>query len=176
MRQFATETAKPKNIPTSAYKHLGLEQVNPSTWKVINPKGGKTEVPASHGYWAGYRTTKALAWVIDLGYGQWMARCGNEVCNPTNLAAAKRQALAMAMGGVGDYEVTDPIKEYQGLSAIVEDRYARVFTVSEVQTPPQITNGEHRAGDDCPLDYHADSYPKLPPCLDRTVNPIEDVA
>src|SRR5918995_242850 len=25
----ATETAKPKNIPTSAYKHLGLEQVNP---------------------------------------------------------------------------------------------------------------------------------------------------
>jgi hypothetical protein len=101
MRQFATETAKPKNIPTSAYKHLGLEQVNPSTWKVINPKGGK--VPASHGYWAGYRTTKALAWVIDLGYGQWMARCGNEVCNPTNLAAAKRQALAMATIAAGHF-------------------------------------------------------------------------
>jgi hypothetical protein len=60
-------------------------------------------VPASHGYWAGYRTTKALAWVIDLGYGQWMARCGNEVCNPTNLAAAKRQALAMATIAAGHF-------------------------------------------------------------------------
>jgi len=32
---------------------------------------------------------EALAWVIDLGYGKWMARCGNEVCNLTNLAEAK---------------------------------------------------------------------------------------
>jgi hypothetical protein len=56
-----------------------------------------------------------------------MARCGNEVCNPTNLAAAKRQALAMAVGGIGDYQVSDPIKEYKELSALIEDRYAEEF-------------------------------------------------
>ena len=73
-------------------RHLKLEQVNAGTWKVVDPNI-KADVPAKLGHWAGYRTTKALAWVVDLGYGQWMARCGNEVCNPTNLAAAKRQAL-----------------------------------------------------------------------------------
>ena len=65
--------------------------------------------------------------MIDLGYGKWIARRGNEVCNPTNLAEAKRQALAMAVGGIGDYQVSDPIKEYQQLSAIIEDRYAPEF-------------------------------------------------
>jgi hypothetical protein len=77
---------------------------------------------------------KPLAWVIDLGYGQWMARCGNEVCNPTNLAAAKKQALAMAVGGIGDYQVSDPIQEYQQLSAIIEDRYGPEFKVARKPT------------------------------------------
>ena len=72
----------------------------------------------------GYRTTKALAWVIDLGYGQWMARCGNEVCNPTNLASAKRQALAMAKGACGDYVVSNPVAQLNGLTAILLEREA----------------------------------------------------
>jgi hypothetical protein len=126
----ATETARLKPVPASAYKHLKLERVNAGTWKAVNPDI-KTDVPAKLGFWAGYRTTKALAWVMDLGYGQWMARCGNEVCNPTNLAEAKRQALAMAAGGIGDYRVSDPIKEYQELSAIIEDQYAKSFVWSK---------------------------------------------
>ena len=113
---LATETAKPKAVPATASKHLELEQVNSCTWKVVSPNI-KTDVPAKLGHWAGYRTTKALAWVIDLGHGQWIARCGNEVCNPTNLATAKRQALAMSVGGLGDYQVSDPIREYQELAA-----------------------------------------------------------
>jgi hypothetical protein len=124
----ATETARLKPVPASAYKHLKLERVNAGTWKAVNPDI-KTDVPAKLGFWAGYRTTKALAWVMDLGYGQWMARCGNEVCNPTNLAEAKRQALAMAAGGIGDYRVSDP--EYQELSAIIEDQYAKSFVWSK---------------------------------------------
>jgi hypothetical protein len=86
--------------------------VNAGTWKVVDPNI-KTDVPAKLGHWAGYRTTKALACIVDLGYRQWMARCGNEVCNPTGLAEAKRQALAMAVGGMGDYRVSDAIREYQ---------------------------------------------------------------
>jgi hypothetical protein len=119
----ATETTRLKPVPASAYKHLKLEQVNAITWKVVDPDI-KTDVPAKLGHWAGYRTTKPLAWVIDLGHGQWTARCGNEVCNPTNLAEAKRQALAMAVGAIGDYRVSDPVRELQELSALIEDRRA----------------------------------------------------
>jgi hypothetical protein len=114
-----TETAKPDPVPSSTYKHLKLEQVNSATWKVVDPDI-KTDVPAKFGFWAGYRTTKALAWVVDIGHGQWMARCDEEVCNPTNLAEAKRQALAMAVGGIGDYQVLDQVAEYQKLSERVE--------------------------------------------------------
>jgi hypothetical protein len=124
----ATERETLKPVPASAFKHLDLEQVNACTWKVVDPNI-KTDVPAKLGFWAGYRTTRALAWVINLGYGQWIARCGNEVCNPTRLAEAKRQALAMAVGGIGDCQVTDPIKEFQRLSAIIEDRHAEEFPV-----------------------------------------------
>jgi hypothetical protein len=128
---IATETAKPKSVPAKAYKHLELEKVNAITWKVVDPKAPKTDVPASFGKWGGYRTSKALAWIMDVGYGQWVARCGNEICNPTNLAEAKRQALAMAVGGIGDYQVSNPIKELHDLTAIVEDRYAKEFRVTK---------------------------------------------
>jgi hypothetical protein len=131
----ATEMERLKPVPASAYKHLDLEKVNPCTWKVVDPEA-KTDVPASRGKWAGYRTSKALAWVMDVGYGRWMARCGNEVCNPTNLAEAKRQALAMAVGGIGDYQVSDPIKELHDLTAVMEDRYAKEFRV----TPPLLVD------------------------------------
>jgi hypothetical protein len=131
-------------------------------------------VPAKLGYWAGYRTIKALAWVIDLGYGQWIARCGNEVCNPTNLAEAKRQALAMAVGGTGDYQVSDPIKEYQELSAIIEDRYAPEFTVVEVAeepTAPVEAKVVQRCTADDDLTYDSNGYPELPTFLDHRSKP-----
>ena len=171
----ATESERLKPVPASAYKHLKLELVNTGTWKVIDPNI-KTDVPAKLGYWAGYRTTKALAWVIDLGYGQWIARCGNEVCNPTNLAEAKRQALAMAVGGIGDYQVSDPIKEYQELSAIIEDRYAPEFTVVEVAEEPTalveakfVNTAPPKQDDD--LTYDSNGYPELPAFLDRRPKP-----
>jgi hypothetical protein len=160
--------AKPKAVTERAYKHLELERVNASTWKVVDPKI-KTDVPAKIGFWAGHRTTKALAWVIDLGYGQWIARRGDEVCNPTNLAQAKRQALAMAVGGIGDYQVSDPIEEFQQVSAIMEDRYPEEFPAVIEDRPPEIGGG--LKGDDVQLDYHEDGYPKLPACLDRRRKP-----
>ena len=70
----ATETARLKPVPARAYKHLQLENVNASTWKVVDPETTKIDVPARLGKWAGYRTTEALAWVVEVGYGQWMAR------------------------------------------------------------------------------------------------------
>jgi CheY-like chemotaxis protein len=53
----ATETARLKPVPASAYKHLKLERVNAGTWKVVNPDI-KTDVPAKLGFWAGTEPLK----------------------------------------------------------------------------------------------------------------------
>ena len=76
----------------------------------------------------------------------------------------------MAVGGIGDYQVSDPIKEYQELSAIIEARYAPEFKVVEV---PTALSGESKSlqGDDYPLTYDANGYPELPACLDRRQKP-----
>jgi hypothetical protein len=39
-----------------------------------------TNVPASHGQWGGYRTTKALAWLINLAPNAWLAPEGLSCC------------------------------------------------------------------------------------------------
>jgi len=104
--------------PESLYlktSSLHCERVNNSTFKITD--GELINVPASRGQWAGYRTTKALVWVVKLGPDLWIARRGREICNPTSFNEAKSQALAMARGAAGDYFVADPIKELNELQA-----------------------------------------------------------
>jgi hypothetical protein len=169
----ALERSRPKTVPASAYQHLVLVKVNPIIWKVVDPNI-KTDVPAKLGHWAGYRTTKALAWVFDLG-GQWIARRGNEVCNPTNLAEAKRQALAMAVGGIGDYQVSDPIEEFQQLSASLR-RNEPIDEPTDLPlyvppAPNYLEGPTALQGDDVEREYYEDGSPKLPACLDRRRQP-----
>src|SRR5262245_57462441 len=54
-----SEEFKPENL--SQKTHLCFERVNDVTFKLTN--GEVTNVPASHGQWGGYRSTKAVAWV-----------------------------------------------------------------------------------------------------------------
>ena len=96
-----------------------FEPVNEVTWKLNN--GEITETPASHGQWGGYKTTKALAWVIRIGSNQWLARYGDMVSGPSSLPKAKAAAMTMAKGGVGDYYVANPISHLNGLSARLID-------------------------------------------------------
>jgi len=114
-----TAEFKPENLSlkTSA---LGCERVNDSTFKITN--GELSNVPASHGQWAGYRTTKALAWIIKLEAESWLARCGDQVCGPSSFVEAKADALAMAKGVHGDYLVRKPISHLNGLQARLLDR------------------------------------------------------
>jgi hypothetical protein len=109
---------KPEN-PTPKILSLYCERVNDCTFKITN--GELTKIPASHGQWAGYRTTKAIAWIIKLNSDAWLARCGNRICDPTSFNQAKSQALAMARGAVGDYFVADPIRELNELQARLVD-------------------------------------------------------
>jgi hypothetical protein len=110
---FKPEILSPKSSP------LHCERVNDSTFKITN--GELTNVPASHGQWPGYRTTKAMAWIIKLEAEAWLARCGNQVCGPSSFSEAKANAFAMAKGAIGDYYVRNPISHLNGLQARLLD-------------------------------------------------------
>ena len=97
-----------------------FEKVNEATWKLTN--GEMTNVPASHGQWGGYRTSKAIAWVINVAPNAWLARCGDQTSNPSRFTAAKAEAMAMAKGACGDYVVSNPIAHLNGLTAILLER------------------------------------------------------
>ena len=77
--------SKPEN--PSQKTHLRFERVNEVTFKLTD--GELTNVPASHGQWGGYRTTKAVAWVINIAPGQWLARCRDEAVRTLILQRGK---------------------------------------------------------------------------------------
>jgi hypothetical protein len=110
---------KPENLSVKTSSHR-CERVNDSTFKITN--GEPTNVPASHGQWAGYRTTKALAWIIKLEAGSSVARCGDQVCGPSFFSGAKANAFAMAKGAHGDHFVRKPISHLNGLQARLLDK------------------------------------------------------
>jgi hypothetical protein len=108
---------EPKNL--SQKSQLRFERVNEVTFKLTD--GDFTNVPASHGQWGGYRTTKAVAWVINIAPGQWLARCRNEASGPSPFNEAKANALAMARSAAGDYFIENPIDHLNGLQARLLD-------------------------------------------------------
>jgi hypothetical protein len=104
--------------------NLTFEKVNEVTWKLTN--GEMTNVPACHGFWGGYRTSKAIAWVIDVGVNKpaWFARHKDQCCGPLPLKDAKRAAAAMAKGVCGDYDIGRPIAHLNGMAARLLDAEA----------------------------------------------------
>ena len=112
------EEFEPENLSQKTKLHF--ERVNEVTFKLTD--GEVTNVPASHGQWAGYRTTKAVASVINIAPGQWLARCRDEACGPSSFNEAKANALAMARGACGDYFIENRIDHLNGLQARLLDR------------------------------------------------------
>ena len=92
-------------IEFSRKKPLRFERVNEVTWKLTD--GTYTDVPARPGKWGGYRTTKAVAWLMGLGPKRWVARRGDMASHPLPLAEAKTAARRMVVSGLYDYLVTD---------------------------------------------------------------------
>jgi hypothetical protein len=96
-QEFLSRNSISKNQP------LRCERVNEVTYKIT--AGEHTNVPACHGFWGGYRTTKALAWVMGLGHGLWQARCKDQASGPTTFSRARADAMTMARCSEGDYVV-----------------------------------------------------------------------
>jgi hypothetical protein len=133
-----------KEAHKSSNYRFQWEKVNSVTWKLTD--GAFTQVPASHGHWSGYRITKAIAWVIDVGSAAWLARCGDQAVGPTSLNDAKAAAIAMAKGGAGAYRVRDLIRSLNALAAEDLDREKGAKPTSEFDVPVDVLGGHHRPG------------------------------
>jgi hypothetical protein len=70
---------------------------------------------------SGRLCTKAVAWVINIARGQWLARFRDEASGPSSFDEAKANALAMARGAHGDYSIENPIDHLNGLQARLID-------------------------------------------------------
>jgi hypothetical protein len=99
----------------SGKQPLRCERVNEITFKITD--GEMTRVPVSHGQWSGYNTTKARAWVINVGNAAWLARCDDRASGPLPFKEAKAAAVAMAKGASGDYRISDPVEYLNALQA-----------------------------------------------------------
>jgi hypothetical protein len=121
-QEFATDTKGEFRYKSGISGKLEFEQINEVTWKLTN--GEMTNIPACHGFWGGYRTNKAVAWVFDVGVSKpaWIARCKEQCCGPIPLKDAKAAALAMAKGAAGDYRTIRPTEHLNGLAARLLDR------------------------------------------------------
>ena len=99
---------------------LCCERVNEVTYKIT--AGEFTNVPASHGQWGGYRTSKAEAWIICVAPGLWLARRRDQCCGPSTYSQAKADALAMTKGALGDYQIGNEVAHLNGLQALLLQR------------------------------------------------------
>jgi hypothetical protein len=74
--------------------NLRFEQVNACTWKLTD--GSMTITPTPPGrQWEGHKTTRALAWLMGLGHGKWLARYRDQAIGPSAFNKAKADVLKM---------------------------------------------------------------------------------
>ena len=97
---------------------LTLEQINDVTLKVTDGAGTKAWTGGRAG--ANYRTTRAVAWLMAVGNGQWIVRFRNKASRPMKLPKAKRYAIDMIKGIRAGIVVIDPISELNRMQCIVE--------------------------------------------------------
>jgi hypothetical protein len=106
----------------SGNRPLRCERVNDITFKITD--GEMSRVPAKLGWWGGYNTPRALAWVMNVGINSaaWLAQCDDKVSGPFSLNEAKATAINLAKGAAGDYRIRNAVTHLNGLQARLLDR------------------------------------------------------
>jgi hypothetical protein len=134
-----------KRVSSRAYKaeiekignrSLRWERVNDVTWKLVE-EGKNVEVPRVHGKWPGYRTSAAIAWVINVGWVAgcegWLGRCrdkrGDWCLGPTTFEDARKQTknwvLGLPVTGRADeWFPTNPARELHELQSRLMEKSA----------------------------------------------------
>ena len=151
---------------------LTFKQVNACTWKLTDGRGSLA--------WSGdrsgsYRTSRAVAWLLAVGGGRWVARYRNKSSKPMKLPKAKTYALEMVKGIRPGKIIADPIGRLHRLHLDALEPMPEMAEIRARETadyPPlyskpleelESPNSAHYQ-----LEYYADGYPILPDCLRRS--------
>jgi hypothetical protein len=133
----------------------------------------------------------APSWSLPLKHQRWVACVKDHRSEPLPLKEAKKAATELLQGKAAP--ARDHFKELNQIAANEVDRAAlqrerrrwpidlmngrrRGFVeqrhaIIEAELAMPSENGPALQGDDYPLDYYADGYPKLPECLTRVAKP-----
>jgi hypothetical protein len=109
---------KAKSEQSGKPRELAFEQINEVTWKVTDGRGS---IAWSGDRSGGYRTNRAVAWLMGVGNGRWIVRYRNRASKPMKLPAAKRYALEMVKGIRPGRVVTDPIGDLNRMQAVLAE-------------------------------------------------------
>ena len=108
----------PKLLQSDLRRDLAFEHTNEVTWKLTDGRGS---IAWSGNRGAGYRTTRAVAWLMLIGNGRWIVRHRNTSSKPMKLRDAKQYAGEMVKGVRPARIVDDPIGNLNRLQCIVEE-------------------------------------------------------
>jgi len=108
---------EPKIDLSKSPRHLRFEEVNAVTLKLTDGRGSL--VPACHGYWSGYSTTRAIAWLMGIGNGLWIIRYRDKASRLMKLPAARKYALEMVKGTRPGIILDDPVSHLNKITAAV---------------------------------------------------------
>ena len=151
---------------------LTFERVNEVTWKLTDGRGS---IAWSGDRGGNYRTTRAVAWLIGIGSGQWVVRYRNRASRPMKLPKARAYALELFKGIRSGKVVDDPIRRLDQLCLDALEPMpgmAEILAIEIADYPPPYSRPTEdlpaqKSPETHPLDYHPDGYPKLPDCLRR---------
>jgi hypothetical protein len=109
-----------------------FERLDEVTWKLTDGKGSNAWAVDRSG---NHRTTRAIAWLMGIGSGKWIARYRNKWSKAMTLAKAKQYALEMVKGIRPGRVPADPI------------RHLHLETLRAMGESPVITPARRRLRD-----------------------------
>jgi hypothetical protein len=118
---------------------LRWEEVNAVTFKLTD--GESINTPACHGHWPGYRTTKAIAWAIQVAPGAWQARYADRGCKVSGLQKAKANAEGLVQGAIKGFVIEDPTGRLNRLAAGFIDRPTPTSTPASAVPTSSVPTG-----------------------------------
>jgi hypothetical protein len=114
--------------------NLRFEQVNACTWKLTD--GSMTITPTPPGrQWEGHKTTRALAWLMGLGHGKWLARYRDQAIGPSAFNKAKADVLKMVRREARGDRLINPITYANKLQTRIEELAEYEVTVLDRRRP-----------------------------------------
>ena len=159
------------------HRTLAFEQINTCTWKLTDGRGSLAWSGDRSG---GYRTSRAIAWLLGVGGGRWVVRYKKRASKPLKLPKAKAYAMEMVKGVRPGKLVEDTIGRLLRLHLDALEPMPSLAQVWAIETAnyPSLTRflptedcrvnatpALHFPPEDCKLD--PDGYPMLPECLRR---------